>query len=355
MLKHFVITRLGLAVYGERRLNDIIDLFEMVTLPSLLRQSCQDFIALIIVDADMPEAARGRIEQLLLPYPSFNLVAIDLTGLTQVRQGCFDWIWDRCQDVVLEAGLIEDPDQYIITSVIDADDAWHRDVVQTVNAFMAERLPRACDGDKDRGTWLQHTCGIAATFARGYKWFIAADAWEAFEQPFMSMAVFVAARFSSGISACSSRHLAWPAYCNVLAFEAAAIEQAEPMWLWVRHNRTTQPWDASALASVDGATSIARCRAFGIDLDKLQRWRSRFAATEAASPSFVHAGRSASDQYDRIFKIAGLNRQIAALWRRRRTFTATPVEVRSLDAVIAQKEAQRTALVEVLRARGIDD
>jgi hypothetical protein len=141
----------------------------------------------------------------------------------------------------------------------------------------------------------------------------------------------------------------------VLAFEAAAIEQAEPMWLWVRHNRTTQPWDASALASVDGATSIARCRAFGIDLDKLQRWRSRFSATEAASPSLAHAGRSASDQYDRIFKIAGLNRQIAALWRRRRTLTATPAEVRSLDAAIAQKEAQRTALVDVLRARGIDD
>lgn len=356
MLKHFVITRLGLGVYGERWFTDIIDLFETITLPSLLRQSSQEFIRLIVVGADMPAAARRRIENLLRPHPSFHLVAIDVTGLTHVRQGCFDWVWDRCQDFILEAGLVEDPGQYIITSVIDADDAWHRDVVRTVNAFMAGRLPRACPGEADRGTWLQHTCGIAATFARGYKWFIETDAWEAIGQPYMSMAVFVAARFSSGISACSSRHLGWPSYCKVLAFEAAEIEQDEPMWLWVRHGRTTQPWDASALAPVDAPTGIARCRAFGVDLDKLEHWRGRFSQKDAVSPSLAHAGRSASDQHDRIFKIAGLNRQIAALLRRRETLAAAELaDAKSLDGIIADRRAQRAALVDTLRARGMDD
>jgi len=33
--------------------------------------------------------------------------------------------------------------------------------------------------------------------------------------------VFVAARFSSAISACSSRHRSWPSYCDVLAFEVS--------------------------------------------------------------------------------------------------------------------------------------
>ena len=100
MLKHFVITRLGLCVYSEQWFARMIDLFEAVTLPSLVRQTSTEFIWLIVIDADMPSKARHSIESLLSPYPNYHLVPIDVTQLLHVRQGCFDWVWDRCQEVV---------------------------------------------------------------------------------------------------------------------------------------------------------------------------------------------------------------------------------------------------------------
>ena len=348
MYKHFVVTRLGLALYSERLLAKMTELFEIVTLPSLVRQTSQEFNWLVIIDADMPASARRRIEALLRPYAHFHLVAIDVRQLTHVRQGCFDWVWDRCQDLILENGLIDDTSQYIVTSVIDADDAWHRDVVRTVNNFMADRLSHASVGEEGRGTWLRHTAGIAATFRHGYKWFIESDAWELSDFPFMSMSVFVAARFSSGISACSSRHLGWSAYCRVLAFETLEIGQDAPMWLYVRHGLTTQPWDASLLAAIDASTSGERCQTFGIDLDRLRSWRESRTSEKRHSTAF--AGRNVSDQYDRIFKIAALNRQIGALKRRR----DNPVtgDGKSAGEIIVEREAQRMDLIKALHASG---
>src|ERR1700732_437767 len=137
MLKHFVITRLGLCVYNEHWFEKMIDLFEAVTFPSLVRQSSAEFIWLIVVDANIPPKARQRLEGLLSSFPNYHLVSIDVTQLQRLRQGCFDWVWDHCQDFILESGFLDDPFDYIVTSLIDADDAWHRDVISTINRFMS--------------------------------------------------------------------------------------------------------------------------------------------------------------------------------------------------------------------------
>src|ERR1700687_123181 len=172
MLKHFVITRLGLCIYSERWFEKMIDLFEAVTLPSLIRQTSTEFIWLIVIDANMPSQARHRLESLLSSCPNYHLIPIDVTQLLHVRQGCFDWVWDHCQDFILGRDLLDEPCDYVITSLIDADDAWHRDVISTANRFMSERLPHASIGEENRGTWLRHTSGIAATLPRGYTWFV---------------------------------------------------------------------------------------------------------------------------------------------------------------------------------------
>ena len=335
MLQHFVVTRLGLCLYDEARLAGMIDLFEAVTLPSLDHQSSKAFTWLIVIDAEMPLTARRRIESALRPFPNHQLVSIDVTRLVRVRQGCFDWVWDRCQDVVLENGLLTDPSEYITTSVIDADDAWHGDVIATVNRFMSERLPQVRVGEKDRGTWLQHTAGIAATFPHGYRWFIEANAIEPFHHPFMSMGVFVTARFSSGISACSSRHRAWPSYCDVLAFEVAELERDRPMWIYARHHLTTRPWDTGGAAPIDASMSDVLTSSFGIDRSRVQRWRDQSPANQTAY--------SASDQYDRVFTITALNRQIEALKRRGNE---------SVPDLIDHAKSRRASLIDVLHASG---
>jgi hypothetical protein len=351
MLKHFVVTRLGLCVYSEHWFERMIDLFEAVTLPSLVRQSSPEFIWLIVIDADMPPKARDRLERLLSSHPTFHLVPIDVTQLLHVRQGCFDWVWDHCQDFILEYRLLDDPSDYIVTSLIDADDAWHQDVISTINRFMAERLPHARIGEENRGTWLRHTSGIAATLPCGYAWFVEADALTQLQFPFMSMAVFVAARFSSAISACSSRHRSWPSYCEVLAFEVSELEPDRPMWIYARHHLTTQPWDAGTAVPREPSRSYMLSEQFGIDLQRVRQWREKHDQRDGSDNSLtVHLGRDASAQYDRVFKIAALNRQIKALKRRSVLMGETPVSGdASLEDVIARSEARRALLVETLR------
>jgi len=350
-MKHFVITRLGLCVYSADWFDRMIGLFEAVTLASLARQSDPNFVWLIVVDAGMPAQARRKIEELVSPRANCRLVAIDVTRVTRVRQGCFDWVWDHCQDFILESGLIEDPCDYIITSVIDADDAWHRDVMSTVNSFVGRRLPQLCIGEEARGTWLRHTCGVAATFPRGYKWFVASHALEPVEFPFMSMAVFVAARFSSGISACSSRHRGWPSYCDVLAFEAAEIEPDRPMWVYSRHDRSTQPWDAGPLVPMESHESARLHDEFGIDQDKVEQWRQQYPALATQSRSATHSGCDVSAQYDRIFRIAALNRKIEALKHREGPRCGAGAR-KPLHEVLARTQEQRGALIDELRANG---
>jgi putative rhamnosyltransferase len=352
MLKHFVITRLGLCVYSEHWFDRTIDLFEAITLPSLTRQSSTEFIWLIVTDANMPPKARDRLERLLSSYPNFHLVPIDVTQLLHVRQGCFDWVWDHCQDFILEYGLLDDPYDYIVTSLIDADDAWHQDVISTINGFMAERLPHVRIGEESRGTWLRHTSGIAATLPCGYAWFVKADALTPLQFPFMSMAVFVAARFSSAISACSSRHRSWPSYCDVLAFEISEVEPNRPMWIYARHHLTTQPWDAGTAVPRKPSSRDILCQDFGIDPQRVQQWREKHDQRVGNDDSgTVHRGRDASAQYDRVFKIAALNRQIRALKHRRGMQDETLVgSDASLEKMIARSEVRRELLIETLRA-----
>src|SRR5436305_5582431 len=97
-LRHFVVTRIGLGIYDEARLTKMIDLFEAVTFSSLANQRSREFLDLIVIDAHMPSAPRSRLEKLLDGRTNFFTVPIDVTRLIQVHIGCFDWVWDHCQD-----------------------------------------------------------------------------------------------------------------------------------------------------------------------------------------------------------------------------------------------------------------
>jgi hypothetical protein len=154
------------------------------------------------------------------------------------------------------------------------------------------------------------------------------------------MSVFVVYIIKSGISACSSRHLGWPSYCRVLAFEMLEIAQDEPMWVYARHDRATQPWVLSSVGGAAMAGNLDRCRVFGIDRNKLRQRQGVSAHSATAASLKAYSGRNASDQYDRIFKIAALNRKIAALNRRNEL------------AELAAAEGERTRLIGMLRKCG---
>jgi Putative rhamnosyl transferase len=342
-MKHFVVTRIGLGIYDEARLAKTIDLFEAVTLSSLANQTSQEFACLVVTDAHLPAAARNKIGKLLDGHSNFFLVPIDVTRLVHVHIGCFDWVWDQCQDFILATGL-DDPREYIITSILDADDAWHRDVISLVNSFFAQRLSKLRSTEKDRTTWVRHSSGMAMTFPRGYQWYIAADKLDVLAMEFHSMAVFVTGRFSSGISACSSRHSQWRAYSNVLQFDVAVEASDRPMWVYTRHHEGVVPWNASQAMQIDARLQNELSGAFGVDMEKIRRWRSTY---PVGANSLYSGQRTTGEQYDRIFRIASFNRKLRAMKKRLGTESANSA---SLKEDIKRCEAERSRLIEKLQS-----
>jgi hypothetical protein len=342
-IRHFVITRIGLGIYNEVKLRKMIDLFEAVTLSSLANQSSQEFFSLIIIDAHTPSAARTRLEKLLDGCSNFFLVPIDVTRLVQVRVGCFDWVWDHCQDFILETGLLDDPRDYIITSILDADDAWHRDVISSINSLFVQRLSKLRSMEKERTTWVRHSSGMAITFPRGYQWYIAANKLAFLTMEFHSMAVFVTARFSSGISACSSRHSQWREYSKVLQFDVAVEGPGRQMWVYGRHDEGVVPWNVLQGMQIDARLEKELSATFGIDLEKVRQWCSAY----PVGSNSAYSGQSRTgEQYDRIFRIAGLNRKLRAL---RNHLNLQIPDSASMNEEIKRCEAERERLIEKLQ------
>ena len=183
---------------------------------------------------------------------------------------------------------------------------------------MAAAMPEFLEAEQKFFTWRRHTGGMCLTFPDGLQWFAHPDVVQPMHCPFHSMSVYVAARFSSGISACSSRHSAWPSYCEVLGFKVIAAEADRPMWVYVRHDRNEVPWQAQDIVS-DQKSVDALHGGFAIDFAKMDEWRRnwelRTASAGDAAP-LTHDGMWAKEQLDTYFRITALNRQIAALERR---------------------------------------
>jgi hypothetical protein len=49
----------------------------------------------------MPSGARARPDAIVGNRKNFHIVPIDMLDMRQVRQGCFDYVWDCCQDYLL--------------------------------------------------------------------------------------------------------------------------------------------------------------------------------------------------------------------------------------------------------------
>lgn len=334
--KHFVVTRFGLGIYSEQWFERMAALLLAVTAPSVSRQTSQAFHWLILVDVALTGAPRRALDELAATHPNFHIVTMDVTRMTFMRLGGWDWVWEPCHQYILAHGLVEDPCEYVVTSNIDADDAWACDYIATVNAFMATRLPEILAQEDRRGSHLRHSGGAVLTFNQGLYWFIETDVIEPFPAPFQSMASALLARLSSGLSVLSNRHLGWPKGAEIARFDVHEQTPPHPMWLYVRHGFTMQPWQTDASRG-DAALTGAGCgleETHGVDMAKVRAWRERYPGSDR------HTGRSAAELISQLYKITALNRQIAALETRADSDAA---------GLLARQRAVRDDLVATLR------
>jgi Putative rhamnosyl transferase len=359
MLKHFVIIRLGLGNYHEPWYNSRLGLFEAVTYPSLRAQTNHNFTALVVVDRQIPGPALARLRDIIAGASNFHVVPIDLTSLRHVRHGCWDFVWDRCQECLLEQSVVTDPFEYVVTSILDDDDGWHRQTIETVGRQFEPELQRLIDIEPKGLTNYRHTRGMVLTFPRGMKWFAHTDVVQPFEYEFLGTSIFVLARFSSGISALSSRHPAWPAMAHIAVFEVKKVYQDRPMWVYVRHDQAEMNWQdpteegaqQPADGGIHGAVGDPGCAAalrseFGIDFDKMSNWR----ASRAGAPSDRHGGLLMREQVDCFFRVTALNRQIDVLEDKQRRGDCS-----EQDAFLLLKQrSARIELVNRLKRQGSD-
>jgi hypothetical protein len=342
-ISHFVITRIGLAIYDEVRLNKMIDLFAAVTLPSVKGQSKQDFIWLIVVDAACPVASKNRIVSLIAGHRNYHCVPLDLTNVMNVRLACFDWVWDCCQTFILENHLIGSPEEYVITSIIDADDAWNRETIAMVDRLVVARMPEALGKKDSRGTWLRHSVGLTITFHDGYVWYISSRKLWPLKNEFRSMSVFIVARFSSGISACSCRHTQWRKYSEILEFEAISLPSKEPMWIYSRHDEAVESWNARQGMQMPASFVERLEKMFGVECQRVDRWLLDYPPKEETEK---HFNPSAALQYDLMFRIAARNRQIRAL---EKAIMCNDVNGGRQNDTLSEAQAERERLIRELQ------
>ena len=127
--KHYIMTRFNAGLYrSEARIRISADewmqhrikLFTAFTLPSIMSQSCQNFTWLVLLDKQTPMAYKEILES--IRYPNMKLI--------HQNPPHSPWLQD-----------IEPGEYDLITTRIDNDDAFHRDVVKVIqDNWHAQRL-----------------------------------------------------------------------------------------------------------------------------------------------------------------------------------------------------------------------
>jgi hypothetical protein len=130
--RHYITTRFNAGLYRpeahiristDEWMRHRIRLFTSFTLPSMMAQTCQNFTWLVLVDNQTPKAHRQVLEG--IAYKNMKLI--------YPEAGNDVWLAN------IEAG-----DYDLITTRLDNDDAFHRDMVKTIqDNFRAQGLRRS--------------------------------------------------------------------------------------------------------------------------------------------------------------------------------------------------------------------
>jgi hypothetical protein len=315
---HILITRYGIGVSSADWYTYKARLFRSITLPSIASQSREKFFWMIVIDSAIPPASLAELSQAIQPYSFIHLVTLDTRDQPRMVHGGFSGIYERCQQYLLARGLIEDPTDYVITSLIDDDDAWNRNVVSRIDRHVEEHSARLCatESDSNRGFLIRHSVGLFMTFTNGILWDVASNRFQQVKQHPHSMSVFVFARFSSNVAACSVRHGSWHNYTSCVGFESHVIDEADvegqPMWIYLRHPR--------AISQIPGPSTGDL-----VDVSMLERFRSFFAIDTVALAEYKksietkgehHSGSPDEAKFELLdlqFRIAAYRKQIECL------------------------------------------
>lgn len=189
-IKHFVITRFNMPIFPTRTngdkvknndvefLNKRLDIFERYCMPSLKNQTCQDFQWLVMFDINTPQVVKDRLARVEKSMDNMSVCYFDLDKYSVLSSEYIELYNDyaskvpykpqkissqkyavdseliqRCctpkyiGDLIQEQTKDEEYD-YIITTRIDNDDAFHKDMISSVQQQAANLLTANSGGQK---------------------------------------------------------------------------------------------------------------------------------------------------------------------------------------------------------------
>ncbi len=130
-LKHYIITCLNVGVFSHRGgkigtipvedwMRQRMQLFVTFTLPSIMSQTCRDFVWLLILDEKTPADYRRLVQA--VPFENLRIIYTDSKSLDN----------SHVAGEVIES--IEPGDYDLMTTEVDSDDAIHMNMVAALQA-----------------------------------------------------------------------------------------------------------------------------------------------------------------------------------------------------------------------------
>ena len=138
MFKHFILTRFNLKtdhIPGRDKNNQPVlttewlerrfFLFEKYCLPSMMNQSCKNFIWFVLFSNNTPERFLEKIRNYESKFPNLKPLFLEPGGLETIKKKFNEMLPD----------YLSNDDRYIITTRIDNDDAFHKDMILEVQSL----------------------------------------------------------------------------------------------------------------------------------------------------------------------------------------------------------------------------
>jgi len=147
LFKHFILTRFNLVdwagyevsydyVNSDEYLSERFRLFDVYCFPSMSNQSNKNFTWFLLFNDKLPDKWRKKLEEYKRIFPN-----MEFRYMSSIPYGKWQEILNRF--VLSELKSLENQPQYLLTTRIDNDDAFHMSFVDTVQNYFLENPQEA--------------------------------------------------------------------------------------------------------------------------------------------------------------------------------------------------------------------
>lgn len=243
---HVLLTRFGIGVFDERWLSFRLDIFEAITLPSVVSQNSARLVWFIFVDSFAPEFFLSRLNAIAVKYDFIKIVQIDFYFQY------FDVSSDICE-------MLLNKNKKILISKIDDDDSLHFNTFST--------LYKTFDNNEN----------CVYTFPDGYELLLQERLVLKCNRPFLTHNTHFKINDGRLLDILRVGHHNIKGYCDRKEVEVEMIKDNTSYYLYTRHKQSDSNFSAVRKAILGDASSRKITQKiyndFSIDKDRYLKLR----------------------------------------------------------------------------------